>query len=305
MTHVNEDRATDLHSLAVLGAGGTMGAAIARNAARAGIKVRAWNRSAERLKPLGAESNITLARTAAQAADGADALLTMLTDTDAVLETVGGEDAPLRRLRGGAVWIQMSTIGVDGTERCAELAQRSGIEFVDAPVLGTKQPAEQGELVVLASGPEDQRERLQPLFDAIGKKSLWLGPAGAGARLKLVTNSWLVSVVEGLAETIALSEAAGVDPASFLDAVSGGPLDQPYMRLKAQAILERDFAPSFTLALAAKDAVLALELAEGLELDLPLLASVAERMTAGARHHGDEDVAATYWASAAQAGRLR
>jgi 3-hydroxyisobutyrate dehydrogenase len=292
-------------TIAVLGAGGTMGRPMARNIARAGIEVRAWNRSAEKLAPLADEERITIAATAAQAVEDAGVIVTMLSDSDAVIATVDGADGALAHCASSTVWAQMGTIGVSGTEHCAELAERYGVAFVDAPVLGTKQPAEQGKLVVLASGPDEQRDRLLPLFDAVGTKLLWLGPAGIGSRLKLVANTWLVAIVEGIAETIALTEAAGVDPGSFLDALAGGPLDQPYMRLKAKAIIDRDFEPSFSLAMAAKDATLARELAEQLELDLPLLAAVAQRMTEAAVEHGNEDLAATYWASAAQAGRLR
>src|SRR5205807_1209873 len=116
------------------------------------------------------------------------------------------------------------TIGVAATERCASLAADAGVSFVDAPVLGTKAPAEAGELVVLASGPDEARESCDPIFDTVGKKTLWLGEAGAGTRLKLVTNAWLVAVVEGIAETFAFAEGLGVDPSSFLEAVAGGPL---------------------------------------------------------------------------------
>jgi 3-hydroxyisobutyrate dehydrogenase len=281
-------------TVAFLGAGGTMGRGMASNIAAAGIAVRAWDRSREKAEPL-AEKGAEVVDTLRQALDGATILVTMLPDADAVLEVAG---EALAGAPEGLIWLQMSTIGVDGTERCAELAQRHGTTLVDAPVQGTKQPAEQGELVVLASGPEQARPRVQPVFDAVGKKTVWVGETGEGTRLKMVTNSWLVTVVEGLAETLALAEGAGLDPHAFLEALSGGPLDMPYMEMKAKAMIERSFEPSFRLALAAKDARLANELAERLGLDLPALRAIAARLAAGAEQHGEEDVAATFLTSA-------
>ena len=133
----------------------------------------------------------------------------------------------------------MSTIGPEATARVAAAADAAGVPFVDAPVLGTKAPAEQGKLIVLASGPEDQRERLDPVFEAIGAKTLWLGEAGAGSRLKLVLNTWLLALTEGLAEAIALAEALDVDPQTFLDTIDGGPLGVPYANLKGKLMIER------------------------------------------------------------------
>lgn len=280
--------------MAVLGAGGTMGFAMARNLARAGYPLRAWNRTRARAEPLTDDGALVL-DAAAEAVDGADVLLTMLSDGDAVLAAVEGV---LDRAADGAVWLQASTIGEAATERCAELAARASLAFVDAPVLGTKQPAEAGELVVLASGPEEVRSRVQPLLDVVGKKTLWLGEAGQGTLLKLVVNSWIVSVVEGGAETIALAQALGVDPASFFDAIEGGTLDLPYLRLKGRAMLERDFTPSFRLALAAKDAVLVEEAARRRGLDLPVVEAIRRRLEEGVAAHGDKDLAATYLTSA-------
>lgn len=281
-------------TVAVLGAGGMMGRPMARNIARAGIDVRAWNRSREKAQPL-AGDGATVCDTPAQAADGATVLLTMLADVDAVLDVTG---AALADGAAPAVWLQTSTLGIDGTRRCAELASARGLAFVDAPVLGTLQPAESGELVVLASGPEEARARVQPILDAVGKRTVWLGEAGAGSRLKLATNAWILSIVEGVAETLALAEGMGVQPAAVLDALSGGPLDLPYLQLKGTAIARRDFAPSFKLALAAKDAGLVVDAARASGLDLPLMETIRTRMAEGAREHGDADMAATYLTSA-------
>jgi len=277
-----------------------MGFGLASNIARAGIGLRAWNRSRAKAEPL-AEHGAVIVGSPAEAAEGASIVVTMLTDADAVLDAMDGEGGFLSAAAGESlIWAQMSTIGVAGTERCAELAERHGVTFVDAPVLGTKQPAEKGELVILASGPEEARGPLAPIFDAVGRKTMWVGEAGCGSRLKVVTNSWLVSIVEGAAESVALAEGAGIDPRLFLEAISDGPLDAPYLQMKAKAMIERDFKPSFRLALAAKDARLADELARRLDLDLPLVATICERLAQSVREHGDEDLSVTFLASAPQ-----
>jgi 3-hydroxyisobutyrate dehydrogenase len=281
---------------------------MARNLARAGFSVRVWNRSRDRAEPL-AKDGARVCDTPAEAADGAGVILTMLADTDAVLAAVDGPDgafttAPPAAGAGpaagdGVLWLQMSTIGEDGTERCADLAGRRDVVLVDAPVLGTKQPADEGKLVVLASGPATVRNRVQPVFDAVGQKTIWVGEAGAGTRLKLVANNWVLTVTEGTAETLALAQGFGLDPQLFLEAIGGGTLDLPYLQIKSKAILNHDYTPSFRLALAAKDAALVAESAERHGVDVPLTGLLRDRMAEGAREHGDKDMAATYLTSAA------
>jgi 3-hydroxyisobutyrate dehydrogenase len=287
---------TTVKHITVLGAGSTMGRAMARNLARAGFEVSAWNRTREKALPL-AEDGVRVAESPAQAAEGADVLLTMLSDADAVIDAA---EAALPSVRDGAAWLQMSTIGEVGTERCAEIAGAHGVMLFDAPVLGTKQPAEQGKLVVLASGPDDAgaRAAVQPMFDAVGQKTMWLGEAGEGTRLKLVANAWVLTVVEGGAETIALAEGLGLDPALLFEAIDGGALDLPYLRIKGKAIAERDFEPSFRLTLAAKDARLIEESAQRRDLDVPLFSTIRRRLAEGAKDHGDKDMSATYFTSA-------
>lgn len=295
-----EPAAGRVESVALLGAGGTMGRGIGANLAGP-FRVRAWNRTPERIGDLAERDRVEVYETAREAAAEADVVLSMLSDGKAVLAAMEGPDGALAGAREGTIWLQASTIGLEATARCAELAEQGGLVFVDAPVLGTKKPAEEGQLVIIGSGPEQARERLQPLFDAVGKRTLWVGEAGTGSRLKVVVNSWIVSVVEGTAEMLALAEAVGIDPRSALDVIADGPLDLPYLQLKAKAMLERDFTPSFRLALAAKDAGLALAAAEQEGLELPMLAAIRGRLAAAAEEHGDEDLAAVYLASSPRA----
>jgi 3-hydroxyisobutyrate dehydrogenase len=284
----------DSEIVAVLGAGSTMGRPMARNLARDGFPVRAWNRTQEKAEPLAADG-VTVVDSPAEAAEGASVILTMLADTDAVMQTI---ERAIPGTAHGVLWLQMSTIGEDGTRRCIEFARGRGIELVDAPVLGTKGPAEQGKLVVLASGPEQHRARAAPIFDAVGQKTIWVGEVGSGTQLKLVANSWVLTVVEGCAETVALAQGLGLDPSLLLAALEGGALDLPYLRMKSQAITEGNFEPMFRLALAAKDAALVRDAARAHGLDLPLFETISQRMAQGIDAHGDEDMIATYFTSA-------
>lgn len=281
----------DNATVAVLGTG-IMGSGMARNLLSAGMEVRAWNRSREKAEPL-TDDGATVVDSAAEAADGADFVLTMLSDAEAVAEVV--DDGVLSRLADGGGWIQTSTVGVEGNGRLAEIAEKHGVPYVDAPVLGTKQPAEQGQLIVLASGPDEAREKCQPVFDAIGSKTLWLGEAGAGSRLKLVVNNWILGLLATLAETISLARATGVDPNDFLETIEGGPLGLPYAQMKGRMMIEEDFPTSFSAKLARKDVGLVLEAAGAEGLHLALAEAVAARfdeaINAG---YGEEDMSAIF-----------
>jgi 3-hydroxyisobutyrate dehydrogenase len=264
-----------------------MGAPIAENLAHAGHDVVVWNRTRAKAE---AVKGATVADSPADAARRADVVLTMLADGDAVEGAVRGIDAL-------PVWIQMSTVGIDATETLMEMARERGATFVDAPVLGSKEPAQGGELVILASGPQDVRPTCEPIFDAIGKKTIWVGEAGAGTRLKVVVNCWLVSLVTALAETIALARGLDLEPQLFFDAIADGPLDFPYARTKGSAMLAEEFPPSFSLKLALKDANLALAAARRAGVDLRVAHAVVEQFRRAVDlGHGDEDVAAVYLA---------
>jgi 3-hydroxyisobutyrate dehydrogenase len=289
----NTHETDEMRTVAVLGAGGTMGKGIARNAAAAGLAVHAWNRTADKLDDLVGEDGVEAFGTAREAVADADVVVTMLSDADAALAAMSGPDGGGADAEG-AVWVQMGTIGVEGSKRCAALARDRGLVYVDAPVLGTKGPAEEGQLVVLASGPEAPRERLGPLFDAVGKRTIWVGEAGQGSRLKVVVNAWLCAVVEGTAEMLRLAQALGLEPQLALDAIEGGPLEAPYMRMKGDAMVAGDFTPSFRLALAAKDARLAVAAGKEAGAEIPAIEAIAAQLTAVAEAHPDEDLAVAF-----------
>jgi 3-hydroxyisobutyrate dehydrogenase len=279
-------------TVAVLGTG-IMGAPMARNLAAAGITVRVWNRSIDKARPL-ADDGAVVCRSPQEAADGADVVLTMLADADAVGSVVEGDDGPFTGEQS-PVWLQMSTVGIDGTERLASFAADRKLRFVDAPVLGTREPAEKGALTVLASGAENLRDHVQPVFDAIGSRTLWLGPAGQGSRLKLVVNSWVLALTSATAEAIALAQGLGLDPQRFLDTIEGGPLDVQYAHVKGDAMLRGEFPPAFPVDGAAKDARLILEAAAKAGVRARVADAVAAHMQAAVEAgYGREDMAAVW-----------
>ncbi len=273
----------------VLGTG-LMGAGMARSLARAGMDVTAWNRNAEKALPLAAEG-ITVAEKPADAARDAAVVLTMLFDAASVAEVMR---EALGVLADGAVWAQTSTVGLDGTAQLAELAGEHGVGFVDAPVLGTRQPAEEGKLTVLAAGASGLRDTVAPVFDAIGARTVWVGEEpGAAQRLKLVANAWVLSVVAGTAQSIALARDLGLNPQLFLDAIAGGALDSPYMQLKGRAMIAGTYPPAFALDGALKDSALIGDALRAAGTDDRLMTALnALFADAAATGHDREDMAA-------------
>jgi 3-hydroxyisobutyrate dehydrogenase len=199
----------------------------------------------------------------------------MVTNADAVM-SIATNEGLLTALKPGAVWAQMSTIGVEGTGRIAAnvARQRPDTYFVDAPVSGSKIPAEQGKLLIFASGPDDARARVAPAFDAIGQRTLWVGPAGYGSRMKLVNNVLLAITAEGVANSFPLAHRLGLQTASVIEAFDGGPLVSPWESGKFHRIAKGDYSGEFALALALKDVHLALS--EAGSNRLPVLATLAQ-----------------------------
>jgi 3-hydroxyisobutyrate dehydrogenase len=246
--------------VAVLGTG-AMGHAMATSMLRAGVPTIVWNRrpaAARDLAGLGAD----VAETAAEAARRAAIVVTMVTDTDAVV-SIARDQGMLAALAPGAVWVQMSTIGVAGIERVAAMvqAERPDVTLLDAPVSGSKDPAEQGRLTIFASGPEEARPRVAPLFDALGQRTIWVGAVGAGSRLKLVNNTMVAFAAEAVATSVALAGRLGVETGTVIEAVSGSPLVSPWQAAKLARIAKGEFSAQFALSLALKDVRLALQAA--------------------------------------------
>ncbi|KAJ1684266.1 hypothetical protein LUZ63_020559 [Rhynchospora breviuscula] len=270
---------------------GIMGAGMAGSLAREGHEVVVWNRTAEKARAL-AGDGIEAAEDLAGAVAGADVVITMLYDTDAVLAVT---DELVGALGADAVWVQSATVGPDGARRIAEAAGNAAGRMLDAPVLGTKKPAEDGALVVLASGPAALVEKAQPALDAVGSRTVRAGEdLGAASALKLACNSWVGLVTAGTAQALALASAQGVDPQLFLDAIEGGAVDTPYAHVKGKPMLTGDYsAVSFALDGVRKDLGLMVSAAESGGMPTDLLRTVLGLYDrASERGHGAEDLAA-------------
>jgi 3-hydroxyisobutyrate dehydrogenase len=255
--------------LAVLGLG-TMGQAMAGSALRNGIPTAVWNRDPDVARRW-AEPGAEVAESVTGAVKGADMVITMVTDTKAVT-SIAVDLGMLESLPTGAVWAQMSTIGVEGTATINAIVerQRPDVLFLDAPVSGSKVPAEQGKLTIFASGPEQARPTADRVFAAIGQRTIWLGNVGAGSRMKLINNTLLAFTAEGVANSLALARQLGLDTPSVVDAFAGSPLISQWTAGKLQ---DDNYSPEFPLALALKDVHLALE--EAGPERLTVLASLA------------------------------
>ncbi|NUU31882.1 NAD(P)-dependent oxidoreductase [Arthrobacter sp. C9C5] len=286
--------------VAVLGAG-IMGAAMARNLLRAGHEVRVWNRDQAKTVPL-ADAGAQVASSPAQAVAGVDVVVTMLFDAAAVTDVIQQAAAGVRP---GTAWVQSTTVGVHDAADLADLAREVGLDLVEAPVSGTREPAEAGQLLVIAAGPEAVRERVAPVLDAIGARTVWTGQdpaAGSATRLKLVVNSWVIAASNAAGEILALSEALGVDPQQFFNLIDGGGLDLPFLRTKAGLILDDRLEPaSFAVDTSLKDARLILDAAreQGLRLD-GVEASAVRLERVASQGRSKQDMAAAYHAGTQQ-----
>ncbi len=263
-----------LPRVAVIGTG-TMGTAMAVRLLGAGMEVDVWSRHAASTTP-SVVAGATPHDDASDAVQRADVIITMLPNADITADLMIGEDV-LAAMPAESTWVQMATIGADAVERLASetRTRQPGVTFVDAPVSGSRDPAEHGQLLILASGPPVAAQRLEPVFRVLGRATLWLGPAGAGSRMKLVLNTWLAFQVEGAAEVAALATRLGVPGPGLLDALRGNPLASPYALGKLAKMFEHDDRADFSLDLALKDLDLATsEAGAGV---VPLAASIAER----------------------------
>jgi 3-hydroxyisobutyrate dehydrogenase len=276
--------------VAVLGIG-AMGHGIAASALRAGIPTIVWNRTPEPMRDL-AQLGADVVETASDAAARAGVVVTMVTDADAVLSIVR-DGGVLDAMRPGTIWAQMSTIGVAGTTSITDLVEQSrpDVVLLDAPVAGSREPAERGELTIFASGPDEARPRVSAFFDAIGQSTIWVGPVGSGSRLKLVNNTWIAFASEAIASSLAIAHRLGLSTETVVDALSGGTLVSAWQEAKLRRIAAGDFSAQFSLSLALKDVHLALQ--AGQDDRLAAMAGLArEWEQAVAAGLGDQDLTA-------------
>lgn len=253
---------------------GTMGAPMAANLLRHGHALTVWNRSAHRAAPL-VEGGARLAASPADAARDADAIVLMLADPPAVRAVLDGGAGILAALRAGSVVVDMSTVDPE-TARAVDVEVRArGGRFVDAPVSGTRKPAVDGKLVIMAGGDPADVERARPLFEAMGRV-VRVGGVGQGMAMKLVLNGLGAHMMTGFAAMMVLGVAQGLAPATMLEVIGAGAFSSPLYAGKGPRIMARDFQPDFTLALMHKDQELVLKTAAAHGYAMPTLAAIRD-----------------------------
>jgi 3-hydroxyisobutyrate dehydrogenase len=274
MTVPNDINHQPMPRVAVIGTG-TMGSAMALRLLGAGMEVDVWSRHAASTRPL-TVAGATAHDEVSEAVQRAGVVITMLPTAEITADVMTGGNV-LGAMPSESAWVQMATIGAEAAERLDSQTRtrRSDVLFVDAPVSGSRGPAEQGQLLILASGPSQAAELLEPVFSVLGRATLWLGPAGAGSRMKLVLNTWLAFQVEGAAEVAALAACLGVQAPGLMDALRGNPLASPYAVSKLAKMLEEDDRADFSIDLALKD--LDLATSESGDSVVPIAAAIAER----------------------------
>jgi len=289
-------------NIAVIGVG-TMGSAFARRLLAARMQVSVWDpipAVAARL----AEAGATVAATPEEAVRDAGVVLTMVPTIAAIEETM---PRAIVALPPGATWLQMSTIGIEGTERAIALAKerRPDVVFVDAPVSGSKTPAEQGKLLILASGPAAALDALEPVFSALGQKTMRWERAGSGSRMKLVLNTWLAVLGEGIAEAAVLAHSLDVSLNDVSACLGSTALNAPWALSKLDKIERNAYDPDFSLALASKDLHLALDAAIRAHQRLPMVQSIATQWESALKAGlGNRDVIGAYLALTADSSQV-
>ncbi len=271
---------------------GLMGSRMARNLLRKGFPVTVWNRTrakAEALVPDGAK----VAATPAEVMADVDIACTCLSTPAVLEETVAGPQGLFRTARKGQLYIDFSTISPSLARSLEARSQALGLDFVEAPVTGSKNGAEKGTLLLMVGGTPEAVARCGPVFAAVGEKAIHCGPVGAGAQVKLAGNALIASMLQGLGEGMLLASKAGVDPAKLLEVVQASGYRSPYFEFKGSALLRRDFSLHFAIELMHKDLTLFLESASALRVPTPLAAAVREVYElARAAGKGEEDIGA-------------
>ena len=269
---------------------GLMGSAMGHRLLHQGIEVIAWDHTPEHARAL-EERGAEPAENPSGVVLGADVVITMLPTAPIVLEVVEPllEDWP-----EATIWLQMSSVGAVEADQLASAAEAHAVTLVDAPVSGSTHPAEEGELTILASGPDSAHESVEPVLEALGSRVLWVGEAGMGSRLKMAANHWMIAMTAALAESMHLCDAMGLDQQQFVDLLDGGPLGSAYGLMKLNEMLAHDYPVGFPVRLALKDLELVREVEQSSKAAMPLLDVVHERFLAASEDHADEDLAAVY-----------
>lgn len=269
---------------------GLMGSAMGHRLLNEGMDVVAWDVDPSHVEDL-ARRGADTAGSASEVLGKSDVVITMLPTADIVLSVV---EPLLAEWPEDTIWLQMSSVGAAEADQLARAAADNGVIHFDAPVSGSTHPAEEGKLTILASGPDSERARVEPVLEALGSRVQWVGEAGMGSRLKLAANHWMISAVAALAETMHLCELMGLDQQQFIELLDGGPLGSPYALQKLDEMRRHEYPAGFPVRLAVKDLGLVREVADGAHVQMPVLDAALERMNGASPSHGDDDLAAVY-----------
>jgi 3-hydroxyisobutyrate dehydrogenase len=269
---------------------GLMGSAMAGRLLDQGVAVVAWDRESEHARTL-EDRGATSVKEPAEVLRGTRAVITMLPTADIILEVI---EPLLAAWPEDTIWLQMSSVGAAEADQLTQVAEAHAVTIVDAPVSGSTHPAEEGQLTVLASGPDSARTPLEPIFDALASRVLWVGEAGMGSRLKLAANHWMITSVAALAESMHLCEAMGLDQQQLVALLDGGPLGSPYAMQKLDEMQRHQYPAGFPVRLALKDLELVREVEQSSGAPMPLLDVVHERFASASRDFANDDLAAIY-----------
>jgi 3-hydroxyisobutyrate dehydrogenase len=269
---------------------GLMGSAMARRLLDQGIAVTAWDRHSEHVRALEGRGGERAERPG-EVVSGASVVITMLPTADVILDLI---EPLLDDWPEGTIWLQMSSVGAAEADQLTQAAEAHGIRLVDAPVSGSTHPAEQGELTILASGSDSARTAVEPIFDVLASRVLWVGEAGMGSRLKLAANHWMITMVAALAESMHLCQAMGLDQQQFIALLDGGPLGSAYAVQKLDEMRRHEYPAGFPVRLALKDLELVREVEQSSGVAMPMLDVVADRFATASGDLADQDLAAIY-----------
>jgi 3-hydroxyisobutyrate dehydrogenase len=269
---------------------GLMGSAMAHRLLDQGIVVIAWDRNAEHVRDLDGRGGEP-AEEPSEVVSGAGVVITMLPTAEVILDLV---EPLLDDWPEGTIWLQMSSVGAAEADQLTQAAEAHAVTLVDAPVSGSTHPAEEGELTILASGPDSTHAAVEPIFDALASRVLWVGKAGMGSRLKLATNHWMITMVAALAESMHLCQTMGLDQQQFIALLDGGPLGSGYALQKLDEMQRHEYPAGFPVRLALKDLELVREIEQSSRATMPLLDAVLARFTTAGPDLADQDLAAIY-----------
>ncbi len=271
---------------------GTMGTPMAWNIHRAGYRLGVYNRSAEKCSVFSGEG-IGVFESPADLAEWADIVIIMVFGPEAFMEVLGGPGGAGRSMVAGKTVINMSTVSREATLAAAEQVNACGASFLDAPVAGSKKPAEDGTLTILAGGSADVLERVWPVLACMGKVIIHCGAAGAGTDMKLFINVLLGTLMQSFAEALTLGASFGLRTRDMLATVHNSAVACPMFSVKGAAIAAGNFEKNFPVELIFKDLNLALQAAGREHVPLPLTAAAREAFSAAmARGFGEQDLCA-------------